>query len=85
MKTMINHATLHTFLTVYRLGSQTKAAVALHLTQPAVFQHLKSLEAQIGKPLFKREGKYIRATLVGHQLALSLAPHMLATPVINSI
>lgn len=60
---------LHTFLTVYRLGAQSKAADALALTQPAVSQHLKILEQYLGRPLFQREGRSLQPTAVAHQLA----------------
>ena len=63
---------LYTFLTVYRLGSQNKAAESLALTQPAVSQHLKMLEQYIGKPLFKREGRNLAPTAAAHQLALDI-------------
>ena len=63
---------LYTFLTVYRLGSQNKAAESLSLTQPAVSQHLKMLEQYLGKPLFTREGRGLQPTAVAHQLALNI-------------
>lgn len=63
---------LHTFLTVYRLGSQTKAADSLAMTQPGVSQHLKMLENYLGKPLFLRVGRHLEPTSVAHQLALKV-------------
>jgi DNA-binding transcriptional LysR family regulator len=45
---------LHTFVTVYRLGSFTKASHALGLSQPAVTQQIRNLERALGKPLFER-------------------------------
>jgi len=60
---------LHTFLTVYRLGSQNKAAESLAMSQPAVSQHLKMLEHYIGRALFTREGRTLQPTAVAHQLA----------------
>lgn len=73
---MPNYQFLHTFLQVYRLGSQTKAAAALFLTQPAVFQQLRHLEEQIGRPLFTRVGKHIEPTAAAHQLALKMGHHL---------
>lgn len=64
---------LHTFLAVYRLGSQVKAAQSLAITQPAVSQHIKSLEHHIGKPLFKREGRKLVTTTAANQLALQIS------------
>jgi DNA-binding transcriptional LysR family regulator len=63
---------LHTFLTVYRLGSQNKAAESLALTQPAVSQHIKMLEHYLGRPLFTRAGRGLQPTAVAHQLALEV-------------
>lgn len=63
---------LHTFLTVYRLGSQLKAAESLAMTQPGVSQHLKMLENYLGKPLFVRVGRKLEPTAVSHQLALNI-------------
>lgn len=37
--------------------SVSRAAQALHLVQPAVSQHLRSLESELGTPLFRRHGK----------------------------
>lgn len=76
MESMLNYQFLQTFLAIYRLGSQTKAAAELHLTQPAIFQQLRNLEAQIGKSLFTKIGKHIYPTPIAHQLALKIAPHM---------
>ena len=45
---------LRTFLTVAREGSLTRAAQALHLTQPALSLQLKALQSTIGVPLFTR-------------------------------
>ncbi len=67
---------LHTFLMVYRTGSQTKAAEELHLTQPAVSLHIKSLENRLHRRLFVREGKKLIPTPAAHQLALQLGPHL---------
>jgi DNA-binding transcriptional LysR family regulator len=46
------------------------AARALHLTQPAVSQHLKLLETEAGLPLFERMGRRLVLTPAGdHMLA----------------
>jgi DNA-binding transcriptional LysR family regulator len=63
---------LYTFVTVYRHGSQQKAADELHLTQPAVSQHLKILENHIGKALFQKKGRTLVPTLAAHQLVLEI-------------
>ncbi|MBF2026886.1 MAG: LysR family transcriptional regulator [Oscillatoriales cyanobacterium C42_A2020_001] len=56
------------FLEVARLLSFTEAADALNLTQPAVSAKIKSLESEIGTPLFYRLGRKIQLTEVGQFL-----------------
>ncbi len=51
---------VHTFLAAYRARSFTGAARELHITQPAVSQHIKHLEAEIARPLFDTRGRTIR-------------------------
>jgi DNA-binding transcriptional LysR family regulator len=62
---MLSLAHLKTFLTVCRLGSFTKAAHELNLTQPAVSGHIASLEDEVGMKLFDRTGKKIVLTDAG--------------------
>ncbi|WP_329518755.1 LysR family transcriptional regulator [Spirillospora sp. NBC_01491] len=45
---------LRTFVTVYRLGSFTKAAHRLELSQPAVTHQIRTLERELGTALFER-------------------------------
>ncbi len=45
---------LKTFYTIAKTESFTGAARALHLTQPAVSTHIKSLESHLGVALFER-------------------------------
>ncbi|MFI2235709.1 LysR family transcriptional regulator [Streptomyces chrestomyceticus] len=45
---------LRTFVTVYRLGSFTKAAQSLELSQPTVTHQVRNLERTFGKVLFER-------------------------------
>ena len=56
---------LQVFYTVANLGSFTKAAEALYITQPAVTKHIRELESQWGLPLFERKGATIRLTEAG--------------------
>ncbi|MCW2949085.1 MAG: LysR family transcriptional regulator [Thermoleophilia bacterium] len=67
---------LRTFLTVYRSGTFTRAAQELHLTQPAVSQHMRTLESQVGKPLFRRAARGVTPTAAGRELAQSVATHI---------
>ena len=45
---------LEVFVTVARLGSFTRAAQALYLTQSTVSAHIQALERALGGPLFQR-------------------------------
>ena len=45
---------MKTFLTVCESMNFTHAAESLHLTQPAVSQHIKYLEEIYGAPLFSK-------------------------------
>lgn len=67
---------LQTFIAAYRLGSLTKAAEQLGITQPAVSQQIRTLEAQIKKPLFVRHARGIVPTAIAHDLARSIGIHM---------
>jgi DNA-binding transcriptional LysR family regulator len=67
---------LRTFLAVYRAGSVTRASEIVHVTQPAVSQHLRALEAQLGRALFVRHRWGMSATPAGHDLAKLVAPHI---------
>lgn len=57
-----------TFLALCRIGSYTKTAEALHLTQPAVTQHIKALEAHYGNRLFTYSDKKLTLTKHGELL-----------------
>ena len=50
------------FVTVVEFGSFTKAADALHITQPALSRQVKQLEEELGVELLLREGRGIRIT-----------------------
>ncbi|SDG50313.1 DNA-binding transcriptional regulator, LysR family [Roseospirillum parvum] len=65
------HATLQQlrlFEAVARLGSVTRAAAEVHLTQPAVSIQVKRLEAQVGMPLLESVGRTLRPTPAGHEV-----------------
>jgi DNA-binding transcriptional LysR family regulator len=46
------------------------AALALHLTQPAVSGQLQALQTAFGEPLYQRQGRGIALTAAGQRLAL---------------
>lgn len=56
---------LHTLLAVCEFNSFTKAAEHLSLTQPAVTQHIKQLEKELGVKIFNRVGSEIKPTNEG--------------------
>ena len=67
---MINLELYKVFYTVARCGSLTKAAEELYISQPAVSQAIKQLEAQLGTPLFKRMHKGIELTAQGGEVII---------------
>ncbi|MGY4831029.1 LysR family transcriptional regulator [Sphaerotilaceae bacterium SBD11-9] len=54
---------------VSRLGSVSRAASELHLTQPAVSIQLKLLEESAGAPLLEKAGRGVRLTAAGELMA----------------
>jgi len=52
-------------VTVAELGSVTAAARALHLGQPAVSRQIRTLEEELGAPLFSRTAMGMELTVVG--------------------
>ncbi|KOG65749.1 MULTISPECIES: LysR family transcriptional regulator [Streptomyces] len=69
-------ALLRTFVTVHRAGSFTRAAALLGLSQPAVTSQIRTLERQLGRPLFLRQARGVTPTSVGDELAHRAAPHL---------
>ncbi|MHC6627368.1 LysR family transcriptional regulator [Streptomyces globosus] len=69
-------ALLRTFVAVHRAGSFTRAAALLGLSQPAVTSQIRTLERQLGRPLFHRRSRGVTPTAVGDELAHKAAPHL---------
>lgn len=63
--------TLRYFLAVAREENMTRAAEALHVTQPTLSKALKSLEDELGKKLFTRHSFSIKLTDEGILLPLN--------------
>lgn len=56
---------LEVFIAVVEKQSFTRAAEALHMTQPAVSQYIRSLEQVLGTKLLDRSNKYVRLNPAG--------------------
>lgn len=63
---------LVTFEMAARLGSFTKAADTLGLTQPAVSHQIRRLEQHLGRPLFRRDHRGIALTEAGAALFVAV-------------
>lgn len=59
---------IRSFVTVARLGNVTRASEALHVTQPAVTGHIKTMEQELGVALFQRTPGRIELTKAGAEL-----------------
>ncbi|WP_433695221.1 LysR family transcriptional regulator [Paraburkholderia phenoliruptrix] len=60
---------LITFAAVAEHLNISRAALALHLSQPAVSGQLRLLQDEFGEPLYQRDGRGVRLTPAGEQLA----------------
>jgi DNA-binding transcriptional LysR family regulator len=65
---MIDFTKLQTFLHVAQSMSFSDAATQLHLTQPTISHHIKTLERDLGVELFDRSGSGLRLTEAGSLL-----------------
>jgi DNA-binding transcriptional LysR family regulator len=57
---------LEAFVTIARVGTLTRAAATLHLSQPAVSRRLTLLERELGAPIFERVRAGVVLTTAGH-------------------
>ena len=65
---MINLDQLRIFQAVAQTRSFTRAAEAVHLTQPGISKHIKHMEEYYGIPLFDRLGRKVALTQAGEIL-----------------
>lgn len=56
------------FITIARVGSFSRAALLLHVSQPSISNAISNLETEIGSPLFERTTRQIRLTKTGELL-----------------
>jgi DNA-binding transcriptional LysR family regulator len=68
----INLRQLRAFVSIGRLGSFTKAAEALHATQPALSAQIRELEEALGVMLFDRSTRSVTLTQAGEDLMPSV-------------
>jgi DNA-binding transcriptional LysR family regulator len=66
---MLNSIHLQTFLAVVESGNYSAAAERLHMSQPAVSQHIRALEQHLDNVrLFRRVGQQMALTHAGEEL-----------------
>ncbi|MFK8181847.1 MAG: LysR family transcriptional regulator [Phormidesmis sp.] len=65
---MVSLEWYRSFVAVYRVGTVSGAARELHLTQPAVSQHIAALESTLGAALFERMPRRMLPTEAGKRL-----------------
>lgn len=65
---------LRSFLHVAELGSLSRAADRLHISQPALSRQVQLLEAELGAALFERTGRGMRLTDAGALLMRRAEP-----------
>ena len=70
-------AALRALEAVGRLGHLAGAADELGVTSGAVSQHLRKVEAQLGRAVFERSARGLRPTSVGVRLLPALLPQAL--------
>jgi len=61
---------LRTFAAIADCGGFGRAATTLHVSQPTVSQHVRSLERRLGQTLVERSGRGARLTDAGERLLL---------------
>ncbi len=59
---------LRYFVKVAELGSLTRAAEALHMAQPALSQHIRALEEEVGAKLLERGPRGVALTEAGQRM-----------------
>jgi DNA-binding transcriptional LysR family regulator len=68
MRQVLDIAPLRSVVAVADCGGFHRAATVLHLTQSAVSQHVRRVEAVVGGPVVERSGRGVAFTELGHQL-----------------
>ncbi len=68
MSTYLDLDHLRTLVAIADCGGFGKASTALHMSQPALSQHVRLLERGLKRKLFQREGRGMRLTPEGHRV-----------------
>ncbi|OCB16210.1 LysR family transcriptional regulator [Mycolicibacterium porcinum] len=77
MGQVLDIAPLRSLVAVADCGGFHRAAAVLHMTQSAVSQHMRRIEAVVGGPVVERSGRGVAFTELGHR-ALGHARSILA-------
>jgi DNA-binding transcriptional LysR family regulator len=67
-------APLEALLALQELGTMTRAATRLRISQSAVSKRVAALEAELGAKLLERDGRRVRLTPMGESLAARARP-----------
>src|ERR1700758_2718810 len=62
---MLSMRALECLVTIVEQGSLTKAAAALHMSQPALSHQIAAIERELGTPVVERLPRGIRPTAAG--------------------
>jgi DNA-binding transcriptional LysR family regulator len=68
MSQVLDIAPLRSVVAVADCGGFHRAAAVLHLTQSAVSQHVRRVEAVVGGPVVERSGRGVAFTELGHRV-----------------
>ncbi|MFE5322334.1 LysR family transcriptional regulator [Paenibacillus sp. NPDC056579] len=71
---MVDFEWYRSFISIYKHSSVSEAARTRMMTQPAMSQHLASLEAEVGEPLFTRAPRKMIPTERGKALYTQVVP-----------
>jgi DNA-binding transcriptional LysR family regulator len=89
MGQVLDIAPLRSVVAVADCGGFHRAAAVLHLTQSAVSQHVRRIEAVVGGPVVERSGRGVAFTELGHRVLgharTILAAHDAALAALGSV
>lgn len=74
MRKILPLKSIYAFVAVAETGSMTEAAKALNVSHSAISQSIKSLETQLGQPLFQRVGRQVQLNSQGRNYYKDVAP-----------